>query len=57
MEDLHDMYRGHAHEVDWARTLDHQRARISLADLWWSWVQGRPGLHVLDVGCGPGLFT
>jgi SAM-dependent methyltransferase len=36
---------------------ERQALRAELAAEWWVMVGGRPGLRVLDAGCGPGFFT
>lgn len=36
---------------------ERQRLRAPLMDLWWRLADARPGMRVLDVGCGPGFFT
>ena len=36
---------------------ERQAMRAPLADLGWRFAEGRPGMRVADVGCGPGFFA
>lgn len=48
--DFHKDLTHHDPEHIWER----QRQRAPLVSLWWGLAEGRQGMRVLDVGCGPG---
>lgn len=55
--DLHTHYRKDLSHLSQQDVWDRQGRRAPLADLWWRLAEVRPGLRVVDVGCGPGFFT
>lgn len=55
--DAHAHYRKDLSHVSQQEIWDRQGRRAPLADAWWRMIGGRPGMRLLDVGCGPGFFT
>ena len=55
--DAHSHYRKDLSHLRTQDIWDRQARRAPLADLWWRLAEGRPGMRVVDAGCGPGFFT
>lgn len=53
----HPHYRKDLSHLTQEGVWERQARRAPLADLWWRLAEGRPGLRVADVGCGPGFFA